>query len=454
MRITRDLIAEGLTYDGYTRDEIISRINSWKNLLLSRGAKRGDLIALAILEVNINHLSAIFAIAELGMKLLLIDKPVSQETLHMTKMAVFGPTDFTLVCQNAMTPGHTENLHYQMIDRYSKQVIREEEFVAWNDSSESEIYCQEDDQFLCASTSGTTKNSRPVFFTHKEIVAISNRNISIFKFKPESCVLHTRNMHHASSLLTFLLPSIMISKTHHYAYMFWSPDYMLDVCQKHIIPLGIDTILCANMFDLVKMATSLRESRKLDKKLLINVSGFTVTQSLVDMAKEFEIEFMSHYGSIDTGIPLLVNHVTADTEFEKQCLGVQPDDFYKMEIINGLTHISCQLWDNPRTVSDNLEVRNNKWYYGGRKDKDPIEEFISSITEEYSLVSVNGNRYLVIWDETDKQQFANIDLAGIMYLEKEKFTVDTKVNMDQLREYINVTVGNTGDEEPWFSFRA
>jgi hypothetical protein len=132
---------------------------------------------------------------------------------------------------------------------------------------------------------------------------------------------------------------------------------------------------------------------------------------------------------------------------------VQPDDFYKMEIINGLTHISCELWDNPRTVSDNLEVRNNKWYYGGRKDKDPVEEFISSITEEYSLVSVNGNRYLVIWDETDKQQFANIDLAGIMYLEKEKFTVDTKVNMDQLREYINVTVGNTGDEEPWFSFK-
>jgi acyl-coenzyme A synthetase/AMP-(fatty) acid ligase len=448
MRITRDLIAEGLTYDGYTRTEIIDKINSWKTLLLSRGAKRGDLIALAILEVNINHISAIFAIAELGMKLLLIDKPVSQETLHMTKMAAFGPTDFTLVCQNAMSM--PEDLHYQMIDRYSKQVIREEEFVAWNDNSESEILCQEDDQFLCASTSGTTKNSRPVYFTHKEIVSISRRNISIFKFKPESCVLHTRNMHHASSLLTFLLPAMMISKTHHYAYMFWSPDYMLDVCQKHIIPLGIDTILCANMFDLVKMATSLRESRKLDKKLLINVSGFTVTQSLVDMAKEFEVEFMSHYGSIDTGIPLLVNYVTADTEFEKNCLGIQPDDFYKMEIINGLTHISCDMWDNPRTISDNLETRDNKWYYGGRKDKDPIEEFISSITEDYNLISVSGNRYLIIWDNTEKHHFANVDLADILYLDKEKFTVDTKVNMDQLREYINVRMGNT---EPLFAFR-
>lgn len=452
MRITRDLIAEGLTYDGYTRDEIIDRINSWKNLLRSRGAKRGDLIALAILEVNINHISAIFAIAELGMKLLLIDKPVTQETLHMTKMAAFGPTDFTLVCQMAMSM--PEDLHYQMIDRYSKQVIREEEILTWNDSSESEILCQDDDQFLCASTSGTTKNSRPVYFTHKEIVAISRRNISIFKFRPESCVLHTRNMHHASSLLTFLLPAIMISREHHYAYMFWSPDYMLDVCQKHIIPLGVDTILCANMFDLVKMSTSLRESRKLDKKLLINVSGFTVTQSLVDMAKEFEVEFMSHYGSIDTGIPLLVNHVTADTQFEKNCLGVQPDDFYKMEIINGLTHITCELWDNPRTISDNLETRNAKWYYGGRKDKDPIEEFISSITEDYNLISVSGNRYLVLWDDTDKQHFANVDLTDILYLEKQKFTVDTKVNMDQLREYINVRMGNTGQEkEPTFTFR-
>ncbi len=449
MRITRDLIPEGLTYDGFTRDEIIVRINSWKNLLRSRGAKRGDLVALAILEVNINHISAIFAIAELGMKLLLIDKPVAKETLHMTKMAAFGPVDFTLACNMAMS--RPEDLHYQMIETYSKQVIREEEFVAWGDFAESEILCEENDYFLCASTSGTTNKSRPVYFTHKEIITISRRNISVFKFTPESCVLHTRNMHHASSLLTFLLPSMMVSKTHHYAYMFWSPDYMLDVCEKHIIPLGIDRILCANMFDLVKMSTSLRESKKLDKKLLINISGFTVTQTLVDMTKEFEIEFVSHYGSIDTGIPLLVNHVTADSEFEKHYLGVSPDDFYSMEIINGLTHISCEMWDAPRTISDNLEQRENKWYYGGRKNKDPIEQFISSVTEEYSLVNLNGNRYLVLWDKTETDHFANIDFKDILYLDKEKFTVDTKINMDQLREYVSVTTGDS-NKTPTFSF--
>jgi acyl-coenzyme A synthetase/AMP-(fatty) acid ligase len=101
MRITRHIIRQDITYEGRTYDELCTRINRWKTLLLSRGAKKGDLIALAILDMNLTHISAIFAIAELGMKLLVIDKPVKYETLHMTKMALFGPVDFALECNIA-----------------------------------------------------------------------------------------------------------------------------------------------------------------------------------------------------------------------------------------------------------------------------------------------------------------------------------------------------------------
>ena len=67
-----------------------------------------------------------------------------------------------------------------------------------------------EDTLLVSSTSGTTRPSRPVLFSHKEVMGISKRNIPIFKFDKNSRVCHSRNLHHASALLTSLLPSLMI----------------------------------------------------------------------------------------------------------------------------------------------------------------------------------------------------------------------------------------------------
>lgn len=437
MRITRDIIRQDITYEGHTYEELCLHINRWKTLFTSKGAKKGDLIALAILEMNLNHISAIFAIAELGMKLLVIDKPVTAQTLHMTKMASFGPVDFTLECDVAkISP-----LHHEMVVKYSKQIIHENEFIEWTDDSESETVCSPTDNFLLASTSGTTSKSKPIWFTHQELYQISKRNVEVFKFEPDSHVLHTRNMHHASSLLTFLLPALMGSKHHYFAYMFATPTSFIGICEEQIIPKQIDRMLCGNMFDVARLVESLKNVGSIPKKLLINISGFTVTKALVDYVNEYDIEFLSHYGSIDTGIPLLVNHIQRSHVFEPASLGIQPDDFYKMNIQDGYTSISCDMWDSPRIIQDNLQMDNGKWYYGGRLDRDPIESYVATQTTEYSFVVVDEQRHLVIWDETSKQLFDQLPLSGLHYLDKETFTVDTKVNMDQLREYIRCTFG-------------
>lgn len=439
MRITRDIIRQDITYEGHTYDELCSHINRWKTLFISRGAKKGDLIALAILEMNLTHISAIFAIAELGMKLLVIDKPVTYETLHMTKMSLFGPVDFALECNIAA--GYP--WHHEMVQRYSKEIINEDEFNSWEDDSDTNVDCAPDDKFLLASTSGTTNTSKPVWFTHQEIFQISQRNIEVFKFEEDSNVLHTRNMHHASSLLTFLFPALMASRNHYFAYMFSGAlNPFATICEDEIVPKKIDRMLCGNMFDVAKLVESLRSVGSIPKKLLINISGFTVTRNLVEYVNQYDIEFLSHYGSIDTGIPLLLNHIQRSHSFEDACLGVEPDGFYQMKTQYGYTSISCNMWDSPRTIQDTLTQKHGKWYYGGRLDRDLVESYVATQTKEYNFVLVNNERHLVLWDSMmPKQLFDHLSLAGVHHLDKEKFTVDTKINMDQLREYIRCTFG-------------
>ena len=41
---------------------------------------------------------------------------------------------------------------------------------------------------MISSTSGSTKPSRKIEFTHKEVYEMSRRNIDIFKFKPETSI--------------------------------------------------------------------------------------------------------------------------------------------------------------------------------------------------------------------------------------------------------------------------
>lgn len=436
MRITRDILPEDFTFDGKTKSEFCAHINRWKTLLLSRGAKHGDLVAHAILTTNINHMSAIFAIAELGMRLLIIDKPVTAQTMHMTKMGIFGPVDFALECHLSVE----HSIHHDMVSRYSKQIISEMEYEAWEDASETFTTCSEHDKFLLASTSGTTATTTPIWFTHDTILKISERNKEIFKFYKDSRVIHYRNMHHASSLLTYIFPAFLGSSANFSGTTFNGklerliPDY--------VVPLKINRLIAANMFELARIILSIIESGEtLEETVLINMSGFTVTQKIIDFAKQYNLEFVSHYGSIDTGIPLLVNYVDANTVFDPGYLGKQPDDFYGMESRDGLVNITSQFWEGERIIGDYLEKRGENWYHKGRLDRDPIQEYVSKFAEDALVVSVDGKRYLVLWDEYDHSLFHKIHFEKIITLDKETFTVDTKVNMDQLREYIRCGSG-------------
>ncbi len=370
--------------------------------------RKGEVVAISILDVTHYHLSCLLACAELGLKVFIIDAPATKESLPYTKLALHGPADYC-VHHEFMGDELYDGLHGQMIREYSKELIDTRELV-FKEPKDFEMPddVSEDDIFMISSTSGSTKPSRKIEFTHKEVYEMSRRNIDIFKFKPETKVLHTKNMHHASAMICTLLPSIMVSEYHRSFTLPQNLDWISDVNilkqmisneQYKINLKGGYHMTVPNQMILDFLLKSAFPSFK--NKTIISMCGFTLPEEYIDIAKTFNLEFISHYGSIDTGIPLLVNYLDENTEYRSDCLGVPPDDFYDIQVSPTTNAIvGCQLWSEDRTLDDILYVEDNLYFLKGRVE--------------------NANTVFDIPDDLDL----------------DKFYQDTKLNMEQLRGHL------------------
>lgn len=441
--IDRYIINPNINYDGLNRDNLFSLINRWKRLLIfGHDVKHGDVLALGIFDVNANHIACLFAAAELGLKVLIITKPLTRETIDATKMGIFGPVDITI--SQDLDP---DDLHVEMFKRHSKKICYESEIDAVTNDREVNAWPKPDDILIFASTSGTTGNSKPVLFSHDEVFKISQRNIDIFGFTKDTIVQQTMNMHHASAMLTYLLPSLMVCDIHHVgpiAYgphlykKVWTPTEFVEQC---LSENKVDTIICSNIFFLKLLLEGFDQTDvTLDHRVTLNISGFPATEELYEISKRYPINFISHYGSIDTGIPLLVNNINESSLYKKNFIGTVPDDFY---IIQGNT-VKCELWSSPRKIADDIVLLNDGYYYNGRETDALIDdELIQNLKEQnidFTITTGGNKKCLVIWDNPaileTRGTFVNKIFDIIVHLKKQEFIVDTKVSMEQLRAYL------------------
>ena len=453
MIVNRDIINPNILFDGMTRDDLFKLINRWKRLLICEyDARKGQTLALAIITVNPNHIACIFAAAELGLKLLVITKPISHETIHATKMGIFGPVDITV------SQGFAEDdPHSEMIEKYSRKICLEEEINhVTNDKDTATVDISPDDSLIFASTSGTTGTSKPVMFSHREVYEISKRNIDIFAFNNNSVVVHTKSFHHASGMLTFVIPALMVADKHFYGGISWIPVTMKttyppeEFVRKFIVTEKADMML-VNMPNAIIWLSEFIEKYKdqIHHKVKLNTSGFTIPERFYDYCKNLPLELYSHYGSVDTGIPLLVNHVTDKSEYHSGLLGMKMDNFYQM---NDET-VSCHLWEKPRPLPDKLRLDNGIYFYESRMEDKYIVPLPAGMSEifneqygEHIVVASKDKPFLIVWNSeksSDLHQTVafgkteiNLMFKKILYLNKMDFMVDTKVSMEQLRAYL------------------
>ena len=469
MIIDRNIINPDIDYEGrYNREHIGVWINRWKHLLIDRGAKKGDTVALAIMSINLHHIACIFAVAELGLRLFLFSKPLCKETISATKMALFGPMDFTIIEEFMWE----EPNHEEMFTKYGGKLIFQQEIhncKTATDIQPWEVYPHND--FLFASTSGsTTGDPKPVIVSHKDFLETAKRNAKVFDFRKESVHLHSINMHHASAMISSLIPALMTSDKHYFGMLternipgvktFHPVSYTKYIIEKKITnciiawPASVDLLISIlKLHDRPEQKLLPEDWKDTMQTLRIQVCGFTVPESFYKYAKELPVEFWSHYGAVDVcwGGPVILNVVDKNAEYSPQYIGKQCDDFFVPEITEDGVFVTSHLWAGRKKLGDVLDKVDDRYYHRGRADisertlkwNDEIEFLLKEQHGDFTALYFNKKQSaLVLWDADKHYNFDAITapihkmVKHIVYLKKQDFVVDTKIDITQLKAYL------------------
>lgn len=346
----------GIIYNNISRFDIDISINLMKWRLFDAGAKKGDLVTISIMEVSLDHVASIFACAEMGLRIFILDSPATKESLPFTKLALHGPSDYYIYSSNEDTTKIYNGLHDEMMKRYGGVGIDSEEPTKEVWFQGAEVYPT--DPFLVSSTSGTTGPSKAITFSHQEVMGISHRNIDIFWFGEDAKVIHSRNLHHASAMLTHLLPALMNAYSHSSFAIGHDRSADEDLNRlsglKDLIETPPSNIMIPNKEELYDFLETFAGPFK--RTVNINMCGFVLDEEFVELAKEYNVHFQSHFGTIDTAIPLFINRVGKDSTIIPNGLGVLADDFYKTTLENGRMKVEHEWWNEPRYIEDDIEL--------------------------------------------------------------------------------------------------
>jgi len=394
--LNRDVLRDDLEWATdpnrtHDKDYLVRQVNRIKNKLIKSGVEKGDKITISLMQVDDLHVASIIACAELGLVLFLLDSPATEESLPYTKVALHGPTQW-YISQGDSGRITYDGLHGKLLDRYCGQQIDilDMDVNVVVDTQPSWWTVEDTDPLLLSSTSGTTKPSRPIVFSHREVMEISKRNVNVFDFDETSAIGHSRNLHHASSMLTSLIPSLMIAKYHTtFALGEMKSEYIHYIQFSTFVWTNPSHIMIPNKESLELFLQMFSEP--FTRTLNINMCGFALDEQFVDFAREYNVKFHSHYGSIDTAIPLLINFVDKDSVVKENGLGVLADDFYQFDG----KEVRCELWDEPRYIEDDLT-------FDGQFFIEPRD--LPEVPDDVDL---------------------------------EPFFQDTKINFEQLRGYLN-----------------
>ena len=448
-------------------------IKFWKVMLWEKyQARPGQKIGISMLEVDPYHISLIFAAGELGLGFVILDHPIGEWAMDKTKAALFAPIDLGVECK-VLGADHLNRIMTRKFCTHNISVDEFDSYVIQNDISYSEvadkIFSNPDDILLWVSTSGTSSPSKPVAYTHKYVVKLARRNSVLFGIQTESNVVHTRNMHHVSSLLIHFLPSICASKNHWTKYVNTSKSQDLTDFVSMLSDNKINFMLVCNLFDLEAMFGKFQEQNLFfQHDIELNLSGFHLTPKILQAARRHNLNIVSTFGSVDTACPLFVRRIgpaTPDSDMEPGLVGEFYDDgFYQLTVSDsGIVTVDCRTcWPTVRYLNDSIERRGDKFYHIQRDNVIAMKNYEFNLTDltnaiktvlGYDDVMVVVDKeydclYLVLWDtgpqidipmfnaNLSNSAYANCQMKKIVNLEKQKFTLDTKVNVDQLRGYL------------------
>lgn len=475
--ITRDWLHPALCIHGSKPDsdvkftinhkQFCEMIDYWKVMLIEKhNIQEGQTCLLCFYDPNPYYYSAIFAVLELGMTLI-IDIPhvYCHDDLSNPKITMHGIIDLAIIqdsTQNAAKFGMWDMIMYY---RQCRNIVREQDFDTYIiqqpelfEQRRTLIQATADTVLVQSPSSGTTGLPKTNKFTHRTVYRMCRRNMQYVDFPSDGRSLHIRNLHHGISLTQHFLPSFALCQ-HQYTHttMLDTPESVDDLC-RFVINNSITNIQLFTADILLDWA---KQTSKLPHKIFVT-SLFHLPTELIYLAREKNIAVMTtHFGATNIGQLIFECRITPDTDpdtYEVNNFGQLLDDFWQVEIRDERLWVrSDALEQEWRTSDDRFTINNSNYYFHGRINTYRINDTWIDLEEINRLAAEHiGNSgtlcldpdhqkiYLMMWDESDadplsvalKNLYPNLRIDLVVHGQKRtKFFNSRKIDQTFIRQF-------------------
>lgn len=454
----------------FNRKQLFDMIDYWKMLLVEKHqAQPGQKVLLEFNLTNIYYYSAIFAVWELGM-VMIVDWPhaFSLEDATSYRMTMHGQLDFAIVYSRQTDPEDQEFYSYwdHERNRLNCRVILTEQdfdhyFIQDHDHFRgiaATIAAQPDMDAVWTASGGTTGQPQQIRITHKEIFLQAKRLCQHLNFLPGENSLHIANLHHGASMCYHFLPSFMTSTNHFIfnGHTNQNHSYYQDL-SLYIKKRQINKIL---LYSSEKLINYLMTTPRLNHHLDI-VTLFYVNAHCVQLLKEKNIGSIRNvFGDTTIGYGFLVKIVDQSTDpntYDSKLIGPKLDEFFDFKIENGYLHVMARglgetQW---KTSYDKFELRdNNFWFFGRGNNYRIADEWINLGEMDAQAQKYFGDDgATVIIDNEEQQLYLSIWKPSKQGLEQfntflqEKFQHVRLNKIDQSLDPLQFTVSRKIDRQ-------
>lgn len=481
--ISRDWIREDAEFysfssgeEKYTKERLCIVIDYWKENLLKNGAEPGRKIGIAVIPMHIIYTGLLFAIFELGLKLVVLNRPNTEEECKTPKNNAHLPLDIYVSFKVNEYSSITHIAEKHFIKNSKKHIIID--YEDWNTVSQiyipkenySKILAKPEDEILLCNSSGTISDPKLIHHTHKFLYNLCQYNWDKLDLNREDVALHLSSINHGATLSAFYLPSLFVCKKHHFHLPLdisnRAGDYygmLYRSCKKY----GITKLLSPNGRITDSLIEEIEQSEEGLPETTIIVVSF-INPKWLKVIKTGKLKkIISVFGCSETGGPLFVPFIDKDTNeetFDPKYMGHPTVGFYDTTQTNGLLKVYLKDYNKTIITEDIVRVeKDGYWFVSKNKlrkindqDVNPIQiveaiEHIGSRTKFEVVVDEIYNELYIVTDDKNlidnKEEVkrivcslyqGNIKLTDILYMENfDQVIVAVKPDRDKLLEFIN-----------------
>lgn len=418
--------------------------------------------------MDCTYLGVIYASFELGLKIVILSKPINTEQASKPKATAHFPLDVLIINKEKFTNSFLNNFL-----RNNSKIIINTDNIQYVEPSQQIDYTPDPDNIcLLCTSSGSTDNPKLLSHSHKFFYELCSTNYQPLGFTPDDRVLHLIAINHGSALGVYFLPSMHICKNHYFMIRYFivnsSEEENWDKWIEFCIENKITKVHSPHSIETNNMISAIRRSKVGLPDLTIMILSF-INPEWLSVVKEGKLKgIVSIFGCSEASGPLFLSSVDKNTEnFDPKFFGNPIQDFHLITVDEkGELTVNIPTYNTTIKTEDFFErtdsgyrfISKNKLYRIGdteinvsdiqlilqkNLEKTIIDDIIILVDEIYSkLYVITTNKEILFHEEKLKEEIESyyensVMLNNFILVDSfEEFIVGIKPDRDKLLTYV------------------